>query len=420
MVRSWCAEDGPRRAGQEVTVAYVVEKPDGSFLARWREPDGKIKSRSFKPFDHEDPDFRFTPEQARARAQSFADEKSKIEPRARKKYKDMERHNLADFGDMRIFTRDKSPEFAFVAYLRRMIDGNKRLRESTLELYNRNIRNHIDGTVLAQTDIRDVTHEMLEAYWADLDLGVGATRNVHQLLSMAFHRALVAGDIDTNPMDRAMSVKRPAKGRREEVVPLTVVQLEKLADAATNPRDRLEILCMGYGGLRAGEVGGLREQDIDVERCEFRIRQQVVRVTGKGQYISPVKSDRGRRTVTMPCSVIEELEVFLKDNPAADDGRVFHGASGAMRAHNAIYHGVRQAGKRAKIHGTFSHMLRHTAVSLLVDDGANPKAIQAFCGHSKIETTMNEYGHLFDYGGKALGASMEARRAKYRQDRDKK
>jgi integrase len=31
---------------------------------------------------------------------------------------------------------------------------------------------------------------------------------------------------------------------------------------------------------------------------------------------------------------------------------------------------------------------------LLIDAGANPKVVQAFMGHSKIQTTFDTYGHL--------------------------
>jgi integrase len=57
-----------------------------------------------------------------------------------------------------------------------------------------------------------------------------------------------------------------------------------------------------------------------------------------------------------------------------------------------------------------AHQLRHAAVSLLIDDGANPKDIQAFVGHADIRETLQTYGHLFDHGGAALAASMERRR----------
>jgi integrase len=40
------------------------------------------------------------------------------------------------------------------------------------------------------------------------------------------------------------------------------------------------------------------------------------------------------------------------------------------------------------------HECRHTFASLLIDSGANPKAIQNFMGHSKIQTTFDVYGHL--------------------------
>jgi integrase len=40
------------------------------------------------------------------------------------------------------------------------------------------------------------------------------------------------------------------------------------------------------------------------------------------------------------------------------------------------------------------HECRHMFASLLIDSGTNPKAIQNFMGHSKIQTTFGVYGHL--------------------------
>lgn len=40
------------------------------------------------------------------------------------------------------------------------------------------------------------------------------------------------------------------------------------------------------------------------------------------------------------------------------------------------------------------HLCRHTFASLMIDSGANAKAIQEFMGHSKIQTTFDVYGHL--------------------------
>lgn len=50
--------------------------------------------------------------------------------------------------------------------------------------------------------------------------------------------------------------------------------------------------------------------------------------------------------------------------------------------------------KRPKRIASKDDECRHTFASLLIDAGANPKAIQQFMGHSKIQTTFDVYGHL--------------------------
>jgi integrase len=170
---------------------------------------------------------------------------------------------------------------------------------------------------------------------------------------------------------------------------------------------------MGYGGLRAGEVGGLRTEDIDTEKCRLRLRQQVIRLHA-GRKITTLKTGSSRRTVPVPCSLSDELAQYVKENPPAADGRVFHTAKDGLLAHQAINNAVQRAAAAAGMRKVNAHLLRHTAVSLLIDDGANIKAVQAFCGHARIQETLDTYGHLFDYGADALGESMERRREKYR------
>lgn len=398
-------------------MAWTTQKANGKWLARWRDVNGNTRS---KQFDTED--------EARAHAEqheSSALARRVVGPGApdlddiARGVRWDERRNRWVSPDGTLFVKSGTPkaldpEFAFANYVREMVDKDRELRDSTRELYLRNIRNHIAVTPLGEADIRQATPDLLSDYWASLSIGNGALRNVHQLISKAFTRAVATGLIDVNPLKRALDVKRPSKVRREEVVPLTVADLERLADSAKYQRDRLEILVMGYGGLRAGEVGGLRKQDIDFARCQLRLRQQVVRVTGRGMYVSPLKTSAARRTVTLACSITDELREFIKSNPPAEDGRIFHGAGGEMRAHTAINHGVQTAAKRAGLPPVNAHRLRHTAVSLLIEDGANPKSIQAFVGHSDIKMTLGTYGHLFDFGGQALADLMEKRREAHR------
>lgn len=54
------------------------------------------------------------------------------------------------------------------------------------------------------------------------------------------------------------------------------------------------------------------------------------------------------------------------------------------------------------------HEARHTLASLLIDSGANPKAVQEFMGHSKIQTTFDVYGHLFPGSRDEVRERMDA------------
>jgi hypothetical protein len=55
-----------------------------------------------------------------------------------------------------------------------------------------------------------------------------------------------------------------------------------------------------------------------------------------------------------------------------------------------------------------NHDLRHTCASLLIAQGAHPKAIQDHLGHKDIQTTFNVYGRLLPSVHEALGASLDA------------
>lgn len=301
------------------------------------------------------------------------------------------------------------PQFAFERYLSRLVEDDAELRESVKDTYRSVIRNHVEGTPFGSADIRVIGPEDVQAFW----IGVTSSRrNVYQLLAKTFNAAVRGGVIEASPMIRA-NVKRPSAKVRPEDRPLSTEELERLADAAREPRARLAILLMGFCGLRAGEVGGLRAQDVGPR--SLSIRQAVVQ-TRRTKYISVPKTRAARRSVALPPSVAAELSTFTATNLPASDGRLFH-RGGDLWGHQSINAAVQKAAKRAGLPPVHSHQLRHTAVSLLIDDGANPKAIQVFVGHADIRETLQTYSHLFDYSGDELAASMERRRQSAKRKR---
>ncbi len=307
----------------------------------------------------------------------------------------------------------------FVAYARRMIELDDSIRPGTKAVYLRNLRLHFEGTALGASDIRTITPEDVDAFYRSLPdtEAKGVRGQAYLLLAKVLNAAVRVGDIPSSPVARS-HVHRP-KSNRAEIEPLEVDQVEALADAAaasqwdeyTSARNRLEVLVMAYSGVRAGELGAIRRQDIvrDGERCSVRVRQQVVRITGGDARLADVKSASGRRTIFIPCSLADEIDAFVERFGTARDGRLFHGRKGALRYAHLVNHSVALAGRKIGL-DVNAHQLRHTAASLLRRSGADIRALQRFLGHSDIRVTLQTYSHLYGDELGDLADRMEALR----------
>jgi integrase len=405
----------------EALMATIEERPSG-WLVRWS-VDGQRLSQWFR-WGHEVTSFDtdevtlVTKEDAHARALRWREEALKQErsyrrplEKAVKKLKAADPSYRSAFDPTeQDYIGDDEDGQRFQNYLARLIDGGA-ITESAKHTYRHTLKNHIEGTALGRKNIRFVEPQDVEAFWGALTCGDGAKRNIAQVLRKGFSRATKRGLIEANPMLRA-DVEVPSKRKRVRgpIQPLELDELKALAAAASSDRDRLIVKVMGYGGLRAGEVGGLRVRDV-VSRdgyCELRLRQQVVRV-GREKMVTALKTDAALRDVPVPCELADALLDFVKENPAASDGRIFHGPSDAMVAAQGINNAVQRTAKRAGLPPTHSHLLRHTAASLWFADGMDAESVRVALGHTDIKTTLGLYAHMLK-GGKARLAESMARR----------
>ena len=102
----------------------------------------------------------------------------------------------------------------------------------------------------------------------------------------------------------------------------TVAQVAALADAI-GPRYRALALVAAYGGLRWGELVGLRVKRVDLLHGRVTVAEQVAEVNGRLLPGLP-KSEAGRRTVTFSAlaaiALAEHLAEFAEPSP---EGLVF-------------------------------------------------------------------------------------------------
>jgi integrase len=187
-----------------------------------------------------------------------------------------------------------------------------------------------------------------------------------------------------------------ANVEREEMRFLTPAEVATLADAI-HTRYRALVLVGAYGGLRIGELAGLRRCRVDLLRGSVQVAEIVVEVRGV-LHIGPPKTRASRRMVGLPRFVVEELAAHLAD--ATDpEAFVFTAPKGGpLRVTGFRARVWRPATRAAGVDGLRIHDLRHTAVALWIAAGANPKEVAARAGHASVSFTLDRYGHLYPEG----------------------
>jgi integrase len=161
-----------------------------------------------------------------------------------------------------------------------------------------------------------------------------------------------------------------------------------------------------YTAMREGELLALKWEHVDFEGMSLAVRSTVAWITGEGFVVGPPKTDSGERRIDLPeCAIdllqrirTEQKALRLKKGLAWNKlGLVFpHHEHGGYRHETTVNRVVRKIVAKLCLSENFTfHCFRHTAVALLIKEGAHPKEIQEICGHKSIGMTMDLYGHLF-------------------------
>jgi integrase len=352
-------------------MAHIQKRPGRGWVARFTTPDGQERSRSFgRKIDAEN--FLNTVEVSKLQG-GFVD------PRAgRVTFEDWQKQWWETTVDLRPSTRARDLSY---------------------------MRTHVLPT-FGKVQLAKIDHLMVRGWVANLSAAGKAPATVakaHQVLSKALRGAVDAGLLAINPAEK---VTLP-RVEREEVRFLEPVEIQRLADLI-DERYRAFILVGAYGGLRFGELAGLRRGRVDLLKGTVTVAEIVVEV--KGHHVwGPPKTRAGRRTVPLPRFVVDELTWHLQgvDDPEA---LVFPSpaGSGPLRAslfRRRIWH---PAVSKAGLDGLTPHGLRHTAVALWIAAGASPKEVAVRAGHTSVVTVLDRYGHLLPSSDDKVTDALDA------------
>lgn len=261
----------------------------------------------------------------------------------------------------------------------------------------------------SSTAVADVRYSDVAAWVAQLSAKRGPVivATAVSVLARVLDDAVRDRMLSSNP---ARGVKLPKRAPRRNVY-LSAEQLHRLADQSG--RYRGLVLLLGVGGLQWGEAAALRPCDVDFLRRRIELHRNAVTI-GRQTWVGTLKSGKSR-TVVLPGLVVDALAQTAEGKgrdellwpsqtgsylaPPAASGSWLSGAEArCQKAANEARAKESKAGGEPTtpvFPRVTAHALRHTAASLAISAGANPKVVQRMLGHASAAMTLDVYADLF-------------------------
>lgn len=238
-------------------------------------------------------------------------------------------------------------------------------------------------------------------------------RYTHAILSSALAQAVKWGYLARNPAD---VVELPAK-ERKEMKALSPAEAAAFLRVAESDRWAALWVVLVTTGLRPGEALALKWEDIDWAGRRLGIQRVLVRQDGKGWSLAEPKTDKSRRTVTLPESVLASLqrhrirqaeEKLRAGATYKDHHLVFANQLGGPLDYRVVMRRhFRRLLENAGLPPIRPYDLRHTCATLLLAAGEHPKVVSERLGHSSTVMTMDVYSHVLPDMQQASAEKLE-------------
>lgn len=220
---------------------------------------------------------------------------------------------------------------------------------------------------------------------------------VRTYLGQALSVAQARGYVNRNV---ARLAEMPQTPRQAEKRTLTVEEAKAVLEAAEGHRLEALFVCAMMLGLRPGELLGMRWPDVDLTEGILCVSGSMKRERGEAK-LGPTKTRRPR-TVALPRAVAEALVIhqFRQNLERKEAARweypelVFPTASGTPIEPSNLRRATKALCEKAGvIPVTPNELGRHTAASLLYDNGLSLDQIADLLGHGSTRMLEQHYRH---------------------------
>lgn len=164
-------------------------------------------------------------------------------------------------------------------------------------------------------------------------------------------------------------------------------------------------LLLLHTGVRVGEALALDINDVDFESKQIQI-YKILTKTRKGKveihYSNTSSTKDGTRIVEINEFFVKSLEDAVdkaKENKRNKSKLLFCNEDGSLISTSAINSAFKRICKKIDItkNDINTHMLRHTFATRCIEAGISLPVLQTLMGHSRIQTTIDTYGDVYNY-----------------------
>jgi len=292
-------------------------------------------------------------------------------------------------------------QISLAKYMESWIAGKTLARRpSTVKNYRKYMNLYI-LPALGRMRLQAITPAQIRQLYLQMQMDGRGDRTiqlVHVTLHCADAQAVKEGLIGHNPLD---AVERPkVETKRYEIFTENQARLF-INTVKGHPLEALFFLALTTS-MRKGEVLGLMWIDVDWEKSTLRVERQLQPVSFVGGALVPTKTKAGRRTIKIGKVAIallkehrekQELQKALAGDRWKEHGMIFTTSIGTYIDQTKVSRAFKQILQQAGLPDIRFHDLRHTSISILLDNGTSVNTVQSRAGHSKASVTTDIYGH---------------------------
>lgn len=342
----------------------IHRQPNGSWRARYRNPEGRDRSRNF--------DRKIDADRFLTSVEHSKQTGSYIDPSAGK--------------------------VTFKSYAEHW-RGKQIHRRGTEAQIETNLRRHVYPRIghravasIRQSEVQGLVKVMIEGGDTGRPLAPSTVKTIHTWVSSIFASAVADRVIASSP---CAGVRLPPVEKRL-VEPWDIGLVEAVRDGVPDRYKALVVLGAGTG-VRISEALGLTLDRVDFLRRTVTIDRQLSRIVDGEPVLGPVKDRLNRsRVIPLPDVVLDALSEHLMQWPASSNGLIFTNGRNEPIRRTTFSDIWRKAVKPLGVPvGDGFHQLRHFYASLLIAHGESIKVVQERLGHTSAQMTLDTYSHLW-------------------------